>query len=79
MFLISGTTGSKCKIIFLLDSSFIEEGYRLYNIKLRPINRSAQTGILRFTIEIFVYKSLLLVIGEIVNRNSIYLLLVAIG
>ena len=37
---------------------------------------SAQT---RITMEMLVYKWLLLVVGEIINRNNIYLLLVAIG
>ena len=35
--LISGTTGSNSKNLFALDSPFIEEGYRLYTIMLRPI------------------------------------------
>ena len=35
--LISGTAGSNLKNIFVLDFTFIEEGYRLYIITLRPI------------------------------------------
>jgi len=31
--------------------------------------RGAQTGILRFTIDIFVYKWLPLIIGEIISKN----------
>ena len=30
-------SGSNWKNIFVLDISFIEEGYRLYNITLQPI------------------------------------------
>ena len=35
--LISETTDPIWKILSVLDSSFIEEGYRLYIITLRPI------------------------------------------
>lgn len=79
--LISGTTGSNWKIIFELHSTFIDECYRLHNIMLRPIGArgGTQTGILRFTKEMFIYKWLLMVIVEITNRNSIYILLVVIG
>ena len=35
--LISGTTGSNSENLFALDSPFIEEGFRVYNITLRPI------------------------------------------
>jgi len=34
-----------------------------------PTRGGAQTGIFRFTMEIFVYKWLLLVIGEIISKN----------
>ena len=36
-----------------------------------PTRRGAQTGTLRFTIEIFAYKWLLLVLGEIISKKSI--------
>ena len=40
--LISVTTGSNWKMIFVFDSPFIEEGYRLYNITLQPIQVEQQ-------------------------------------
>ena len=46
--LISGKTGSNSKIFFVLGSPFIEEGYTLYNITLRPIG-AKQRVILRGT------------------------------
>ena len=38
--LISGTTSSNWKNVFVLDSPFIEAGYWLFNITLRPIEDS---------------------------------------
>ena len=35
---------TKWKIIVVVNSSFIEEGYRLYNITLRPIG-AEQVGL----------------------------------
>lgn len=44
---ISGTVGSNWKTIFVLDSPFIEEGYRLYyNVTLRPVGAEHQWKIL---------------------------------
>jgi len=37
--------------------------------QIGPTRGGSQTGILRFTLEVFVYKWLLLVIGEIISRN----------
>jgi len=64
-----------------MDCPFIEKGYGLYNITLRPkgARGSAQTEIWRFTMDIFVCKWLLLVIGEIISKNCIYLLLNSTG
>jgi len=52
------------------------KNYMLYNITPRPIGarEGDQRGILRFTMELFVYKLFLLVIRAITNRNNIYLL-----
>jgi len=41
--------------------------------------RDVQKEILRFTMEVFVSEWLLLVMGEIIIRNSIYLLLIVTG
>jgi len=45
----------------------------------KPTRGDAQTGFLRFMMDIFVYKWLLLVIGEIINRHNYLFALVAIG
>jgi len=47
----------------MLDSPFIEKGYKLYNIMLQPIGAQGgdQLGILRFMKEMLVYKWLPLV------------------
>ena len=39
------------------------------DLQVGPTRRVAQTGILRFTMDIFVYKWLLLVTGGIISRN----------
>jgi len=45
-----------------------------------PTRGGAQTDILRFTMAIFVYKWLLLVIGEIISRNYyLFIIRIAIG
>ena len=42
--LISGITGSNSENRFALDRPFIEEGYRLFNITLRPIGAVGETA-----------------------------------
>jgi len=54
------------------------DGLHSQIIPLGPTRGCAQTGILRFTLEIVVYKWLLLIIGEIIfflyidNNNNYY-------
>ena len=50
--LISETAGPNWKILFVLDSPLVEEGYRLYNITLRQIGAEQRAATWRQNMKI---------------------------